>query len=538
MQYQGDFKMVQNDSDMNFAELFEASTQSAVDGPLEPGELVKGKVVLITGDTVFIDYGAKSEGWADLEEFLDDKGEVFVKPGMEVEVGFIGYGPSGPQLGNCLRKVSGGAGVELLRKAFETGIAIEGTVTGTNKGGLEIVVSGAKAFCPFSQMDLTYLDRPEVFIGTIQKFKVTQFEEEGKNIVLSRRAVLQAEKEVLALQTRKRLGVGEVFKGQVTRVTPFGAFVDLGGIEGLVHISEISRGQVADPADHLSAGQEVTVQILQIKTDEKNQERISLSMKALEPDPWETGLDLNEGEIVLGRVRNLAQFGAFIEMAPGIEGLVHISEISHKRIRHPKEMLKEGQEVEVKVLEINKEQRRISLSIKEVSPFSGPDIDSPEQEMVRTGNVIRRRVKIANDEDSLITAQDDFNPSGDQSTATLSTLTPSPSRLPEVGMVVKGIIRSIKPYGFFADLPELGSHQRGLLHKSQMTDSGKNQPPKGYREGDEILVEIIKIDEQGRISLSQQSVLDNQNQAELNEYRDRVQETGKLGTMADLFKKK
>ncbi len=255
--------------DMNFAELFEASARSAVDGPLMPGEPVKGKVVLITDDTVFIDYGAKSEGWADLQEFVDDKGEVNVKPGMEVELGFIGYGPSGAQLGNCLRKVSGGAGVELLRKAFESGIAIEGTVTGTNKGGLEIVVSGTKAFCPFSQMDLTYLDRPEGFIGTTQKFKVTQFEEEGKNIVLSRRAVLQAEKEALAINTRKRLVVGEVFQGQVTRLTPFGAFVDLGGIEGLVHISEISRSQVTDPADHLAVGQEVTVQILQMKTDEK-----------------------------------------------------------------------------------------------------------------------------------------------------------------------------------------------------------------------------------------------------------------------------
>jgi predicted RNA-binding protein with RPS1 domain len=244
-------------------------------------------------------------------------------------------------LGNCLRKVPGGAGIELLRKAFESGIAIEGIVTGTNKGGLEIAVSGAKAFCPFSQMDLTYLDRPEAFVGTTQKFIVTQFEEEGKNIVVSRRAVLQAEREALAINTRKRLGVGEVFKGKVTRLTPFGAFIDLGGIEGLVHISEISRSQVADPADHLTVGQEVTVQVLQIKTDEKDLERISLSLKALEPDPWERELGLDEGDIVWGRVRNLAPFGAFIEIAPGLEGLVHISEMAYKRIRHPKDLIGE-----------------------------------------------------------------------------------------------------------------------------------------------------------------------------------------------------
>jgi small subunit ribosomal protein S1 len=529
--------MIQDDMDMNFAELFEASARSAADGPLLPGELVKGKVVLITNDTVFIDYGAKSEGWADLQEFADDKGAVNIKPGMEVELGFIGYGPSGAQMGNCLRKVSGGAGVELLRKAFESGIAIEGTVTGTNKGGLEVLVSGTKTFCPFSQMDLTYLDRPEVFIGTTQKFKVTQFEEEGKNIVVSRRAVLQAEKETLAINTRNRLIVGEVFQGQVTRLTPFGAFVDLGGIEGLVHISEITRSQVTDPADHLAVGQEVAVQILQMKKDDKNQERISLSIKALEPDPWEIGLSFNEGDIVLGKVRTLAQYGAFVEVAPGIEGLVHISEIANKRIHHPKEILKEGQDVEVKILEINNEQRRISLSIKEVNSLLDSEPDSFRQETIRVGDVIRRRVKT--DSPSFSLGLDNENPGDEPGQGSSLSQREIPSlRLPQVGMVVKGVIRSIKPYGYFVDLPELGSHQRGLLHKNEMAESEKIQTKKGFKEGDEISVELIKIDEQGRISLSQKSVMNTQDQADLNDYRDRVKETVKFGTMADLFKKK
>ena len=382
--------MVQDDNEINFAELFEASARSAGDRPLVPGETIKGKVVLVTADTVFIDYGAKSEGWADLKEFLDEKGEVSIKPGMDVELAFIGYGPSGAQLGNCLRITSGSGGGELLRKAFESGISIEGTITGTNKGGLEVTISGTKAFCPFSQASLTYLDRPEVLVGTVQKFKVTQFEEDGKNIVLSRRAVLQEEKEALAVTTRKRLGIGEVLPGRVTRLTPFGAFVDLGGIEGLVHISEISRSQVNDPADHLAMGQEVNVQVLQFTSDEKGNERIGLSLKALEPDPWETGLGFDEGDIVLGTVRNLASYGAFVEVAAGIEGLVHISEITDKRIFHPKEKLKEGQKVEVKVLEINKEQKRISLSIKEVSPLPESAQESFDKETIRTGDVIRK----------------------------------------------------------------------------------------------------------------------------------------------------
>jgi len=529
--------MDQDNTDMNFAELFEASARSAGDRALVPGEPVKGKVVLITADTVFIDYGAKSEGWADLKEFLYEKGEVSIKPGTEVELAFIGYGPSGAQLGNCLRITSGGGGDELLRKAFESEISIEGTITGINKGGLEVTVSGTKAFCPFSQADLTYLDRPEVLVGTVQKFKVTQFEEDGKNIVVSRRAVLQEEKEALAVNTRKRLAVGEVLPGQVTRLTPFGAFVDLGGIEGLIHISEISRSPVNDPADHLTVGQEVSVQVLQFTSDEKGSERISLSLKALEPDPWETGLGFNEGDIVLGTVRNLAQFGAFVEVTPGLEGLVHISEISDKRIRHPREKLKEGQKVEVKVLEINKEQKRISLSIKEVSPLSESEQESFEKETIRTGNVIRRRAK---------TGPAEFLPGSDheESIIDLPDQTEVPPRqeiqaprLPQIGLVVKGIVRSIKPYGLFVDLHELGSHQSGLLHNSQTVDSETIQSKKGCKEGDEILVEIIKIDEQGRISLSQKSIIETQDQADLNEYREQARQTGKFGTIADLFKK-
>jgi small subunit ribosomal protein S1 len=386
-------------------------------------------------------------------------------------------------------------------------------------------------------MDLTYLDHPEGLIGTHQKFKVTQFEEEGKNIVLSRRAVLQAEKEALALNTRNRLKVDEVFKGQITRLTPFGAFVDLGGLEGLVHISEITRGQVADPSDLLTLGQEVDVKVLEIKTDEKGQERISLSMKVLEPDPWETELEFNEGDILIGKVRHLAQFGAFIEIAPGLEGLVHISEISYKRIRHPKELLQEGQQVEVKVLEINQDQRRISLSIKEV-PSSSPEVAIPDQEVIRIGNLLRRRKKVEAKEEYSSKFQDNLITPLNENLEEIVPVVPSAPRVPQVGLVVKGVIQSIKPYGFFVDLPELGLHQRGLLHNSQTSDPGKIQKQKSFKEGNEIEVEIIKIDDQGRISLSQSSILESQDKAELLRYRERVQDTGKLGTMADLFKKK
>ncbi|MBA4394672.1 MAG: 30S ribosomal protein S1 [Desulfobacca sp.] len=528
--------MVQDDSYMDFGELFESSARQPGDRALFPGETVKGKVVLITADTVFIDYGAKSEGWAEREEFLNDKGEITIQPGSDVELSFIGYGPSGAHLGSCLRKTSKGSGSEMLETAYESGITIEGTITGTNKGGLEVTISGTTVFCPFSQIDLTYCDHPELYIGTTQKFQVIQYEEEGRNIIVSRKVVLQAERQVQAAKTREGLSVGEKFPGRVTRLTPFGAFVDLGGIEGLLHVSEISRTQVKDPADYLSLDQEVIVQVLNLEKDEKGNERISLSLKALEPDPWETGFEFFEGDTVQGRVRNLTAYGAFVEVAPGVEGLVHISEISHKHIHHPKEKLQEGQELEVKILEINKEQHRISLSIKDVPALLDSAPDALSQKTIRTGNVIRRRTESISA--GLSSGLDSENlPAEPAQLTDLSSKTVSSPQLPRVGLTTKGIIRTAKPYGFFVDLPELGSHQSGLLHISQVTSSGSGQSKKGLKEGDEIQVEIIKIDEQGRISLSQISILENQDRADYNDYQDQVKETGKLGTMAELFKK-
>lgn len=532
---EGEKIMVQDDADMEFGELFEASSRLPGDRPLFPGETIQGKVVLITGDTVFIDYGAKSEGWSEREEFLNDQGELTIQPGSEVELTFIGYGPSGAHLGSCLRKTAGGSGNELLRTAYESGITIEGTITGTNKGGLEVTISGTVVFCPFSQIDLTYCDHPEVFIGTTQKFQVLQYEEEGRNIVVSRKAVLQVERQAQAAKTRERLIVGEKFPGRVTRLTPFGAFVDLGGIEGLLHVSEISRCQVKDPADLLSLDQEVVVQVLSLETDEKGNERISLSLKALEPDPWETGLEFCEGDTVQGRVRNLTAYGAFVEVAPGVEGLVHISEISHKHIHHPKEKLQEGQELEVKILEINTGQRRISLSIKDVPALLDLEPDPLIQKTFRTGNVIRRRTTAASA--GLSSRQDAENLLADPAQGhDLSSKEALSAQLPGVGLTVKGIVRSIKPYGFFVDLPELGSHQRGLLHISQVASSESGHSRRGLKEGDEIQVEIIKIDDQGRISLSQKSILENQDRADFNTYRDQATGTGKLGTLADLLR--
>jgi small subunit ribosomal protein S1 len=347
--------------------------------------------------------------------------------------------------------------------------------------------------------------------------------------------VLQAEREALAAKVRETLAVGAVLDGTVTRLTPFGAFVDLGGLEGLLHISEIARQQVADPADHLQTGQSVKVQVLRFEQGEKGEDRISLSMKSLEPDPWQEELPFQEGALVSGQVSHLTPYGAFVEMAPGLEGLIHISEMSDRRITHPKQVLSPGQTVTVKIIEIDRDRQRVSLSLKAASsPADGLESELSE---TRTGDVIRRGVRsvdlAAGDSDSspLSSAGTGIPENSPLPTAPASPLTP------RVGLITRGVIRTIKPYGLFLDLPELGSRVRGLLHQSNLAGFGGTSSLRGLKEGEELEVEIIKIDDQGRISLSQQSVIENRERSELKHYLGQDKGNGTLGTMADLFKK-
>lgn len=503
----------------SFADLFEAHSRRPQDRGLQPGDDVRGRVVLITRESVFIDYGAKAEGWAALEEFLDGEGRQTVAPGDEVSLKFIEYTPSGVHLGTSFGKTRGAAGQEILRRAYEAQVPVEGTVTKTNKGGLEVNVSGAAGFCPLSQIDLYYCQNPEAYIGTAQKFLVTEFEEDGRRTILSRKAVLQAEKEARAAQIRERLVAGGIFEGTVTRLMPFGAFVDLGGIEGLLHISEISREQVAEPGHRLKVGQAVQVQVIRLDQGEKGEARISLSMKALEPDPWDAELPFGEGDLLEGQVKNLTTYGAFVEVAPGLEGLVHISEISHRRITHPQQVLTPGQKVPVKVLGIDREKHRIALSVREAAAWieEGAPTGTRTPEEAPGGSL------------------PDGTEKGEPPIAEPAKIR---YRTPQVGIITRGIVSGVKPYGLFLDLPELGSRTRGLLHQSEFQASSGQGSLKGVKEGDTIEVQIVRIDDQGKISLSQKSISEQQEASDLKQYLGQSAGPGKLGTMADLFKKK
>jgi small subunit ribosomal protein S1 len=367
-----------NQENKDFAQVlaeFEQEAPATSEGPTV-GEKVSGHILSIGEESVFVDLGAKSEGTIPVAELKDAEGNVTVNVGDSIEATVTGTNPESGTIE--LRKKAGGKGkkaaevVPEIRQAFENGLPLEGTVTGLNKGGAEVQVYGMRAFCPLSQLDLRYVADPQQYVGQKLTFKVARLEEgnrggRGPNIVLSRRALLEEEQQTRATETREKLQIGAILKGKVTSLTTYGAFIDLGGIEGMLHVSEIGHARTSHPQDVLAIGEEVEVQVIKIEKgkDEKRPERISLSRRSLERDPWRDAAErFTEGTVVTGRVMRLETFGAFVEIAPGVEGLVHISEMgAGRRLNHARDAVQLGQDVPVKVLGVDTAKRRISLSI-------------------------------------------------------------------------------------------------------------------------------------------------------------------------------
>lgn len=346
------------------------------------GDKIKGAIVSLGEDTAFVDLGAKSEGMIDLEELRDEEGNLTVEVGAEIEAVVAGRDRDSGSLLLRVRPGRSGTGDEAawaeLRQAFEARIPVEGRVTGVNKGGVDVEVSGVRAFCPVSQLDLGYVEDSAEFVGRRLTFRITRFTEgRGRrpDVVLSRRELLAEEAAERAAEALARLKVGTVVKGTVTSLTGYGAFVDLGGIEGLLHVSQISHSRVADPAEVLAEGQALEVEVLKIEPAKEagGHDRISLSLRSLEPDPWARAADrFPEGMVVAGKVVRLEPFGAFVEIAPGLDGLVHVSElVADRRVDHPRQVVEVGQEVPVRVLAVDVAKRRISLSMSNLGEGAG-----------------------------------------------------------------------------------------------------------------------------------------------------------------------
>jgi small subunit ribosomal protein S1 len=379
--------------DEDFAAMFAASEK---DKPRtkrpKVGDVVRGKVITIGKEAVFVDVGGKAEGQLDRGQVTDSEGKLLVKIGDELEARVVA------DAGGVLTlRTKLGRGPEAraeLAQAQELGIPVEGLVTEVVKGGVSVDVAGVRGFCPASQIDNRYVEDLGVFVGQRLTFRVTRYE--GRNLVLSRRALLDEEKEKRAVETRKHLVPGAVIRGKVVGFKPFGAFVDLGGVEGMLHVSELGFTRVDKPEDVLHLGQELDVAILKVEPGEKG-ERISLSLKALASDPWrDATANLAEGARVKGTVTRLQPFGAFVEIAPGVEGLVHISELgAGRRINHPKEVVSVGQQVEASVLSVDHEKRRLALSMAASKDASPDEIASAAPKAPKTlgtlGDLLQRK---------------------------------------------------------------------------------------------------------------------------------------------------
>jgi len=330
------------------------------------GEKREATVAKIGREWIYLDLGARSEGLLSRLEVERD-GEVTIEEGQRLTVLTTGSRDGAVicalrlgKAGSGERVKDSGEALAALTDAFESEMPVEGTVKEVNKGGLSVSLMGLRAFCPLSQIERGYCEDPSQHVGRTHPFLITRIEEGGRNIVVSRKRLLEREAAELAREAMTTLAEGEVREGTVKSLKPYGAFVDIGGFEGLLHVSELAHTRVDDPAELLSVGQTVQVQVKEI---DATAQKISLSLKALARDPFvDATAGLASGTVLRGRVTRIAPYGAFVEIAPGVEGLVHISRLAAgRRVNTPREVVQTGEEIDVLVVEIDAEARRISL---------------------------------------------------------------------------------------------------------------------------------------------------------------------------------
>ena len=440
-------------------ESFAALLEQEQTGPaLSSGQVVKGRVILIGGDSIFIDVRDKGEGIIDRAELENEQGELDIAVGDEVEATVLS---TEGELRLSRKLLKGAQARQRLALSVEHALPVEGTVTRETKGGYEVTVAGMRAFCPFSQMSLHRPDSPQDFLNQTFEFYVTQFSE--RNLVLSRRRLLEEQAERAAQETRGKLFPDAVLPGTVVSLTNFGAFIDLGGVQGLVHISEISHSRLGTPADHLSVGEAVSVKVLNVDAETG---RVGLSLKALADDPWHAvSAQLRERQVVTGRLIRMTDFGVFVELIPGVDGLLHVSEIPRSQQGVIKEATATNQEVTVLILSIDPEERRIALALAPEGLAPGDHAEELE-----------------------LTA----------------------------GTILTGTVERVESFGLFV---RLGPGQTGLIPNAEMgtprgTDHRREFPP-----GTEVKVAILAVEEGGkRIRLSRTKVSAHEEQAETQAY--------------------
>jgi small subunit ribosomal protein S1 len=522
------------EGDEDFAALFEASLkETGGSGLVKEGEVIKGVVVRVTGEFAVVDIRYKSEGQVPIAEFTTPKGEITVKPGDSVDVYVESRENDTGMVVLSKEKADKMRIWDEISNAVKGDEIIKGTITGRVKGGLQVDI-GVKAFLPGSQVDIRPVRNLDQYLGKEFEFKVIKFNQKRGNIVLSRRVLLEKQREEQKKETLKNLKEGAIMKGQVKNLTDYGAFIDLGGIDGLLHITDMSWGRVGHPSEMFQVGDEVRVVVLKF---DPSQERVSLGLKQIQEDPWHRADEKYPvGTRVRGKVVSLTDYGAFIELEQGVEGLVHVSEMTwNKRVKHPSKMLEVGKEVEAVVLDIDPKAKRIALGMKqiEVNPWTALEDKYPIGSVIKgvVRNVTDFGIFVGVEEgvDGLVHVSDiswtqrvknpaDLYKKGDVVEACvlnidvenerfslgIKQLSQDPwdtlsERLP-VGSRVKGKVTKVTDFGGFVEI-EPGIE--GLVHVSEMREERVENPRDVISEGQDVDVKIIDINSSDRkIALS------------------------------------
>ncbi len=538
----------------DFGQMFEESLRT-----VKPGEIVRGRVMEIGPEFITVDIGYKSEGRISVNEFRQRDGRLTVSEGDEIEVFFDAADSEQEGIVLSRAKAEQHRVWHKIEDAYLHKGTVEGMIVGKVKGGLKVDI-GVAAFLPGSHVDLRPVRDLDRFVGRKGRFAVLKYNRARANVVVSRRAVLEQERDTLREETLKLLEEGVILEGTVKSITDYGAFVDLGGIDGLLHVTDMSWGRIGHPSEIVTAGEKIKVVVLKYDPE---RERVSLGMKQLIPDPWQSVVErYSVGSRVRGKVVSLTDYGAFIELEQGIEGLLHVSEMSWtKRVVHPSKLLSVGAEIEVVVLDIDDGHRRISLGLKQVGPNPW--------ELVRLNHPVSSRihgkiksvtdfgvfVEIEEGVDGLVHISDlhwtkkvkhpsELYKKGDAVDAVvlgvdvenervslgIKQAEPNPwttlTQRHPVGTRIQGKVTSVTDFGVFVEIEE---GIEGLIHISQLSNERVEKPSALFQVGKEVEAEIIHIDpREHKVGLSIKALRRSEERAEMEAYLRREREEARF----------
>jgi len=557
--------------DESFASLFEKISQ---DTKIKEGEIVKGKVIKVTKDVVLVDIGFKSEGIVPVQEFASPTGQVNVKEGDEVDVLLERWED---ERGNVVISKFEADKMRVwdeISNAYKQGEAIEGTITQKIKGGLSVTIKGGvKAFLPGSQIDLKPPKDLDQYLNRAFKFTVIKFNKKRGNIVLSRRTILEKEREELRSQTLEQLKEGTIVEGVVKNITEYGAFVDLGGVDGLVHITDMSWGRINHPKDIMRLSDRIKVVVLKYDTEN---EKVSLGIKQLKPDPWLTVSEkYPKGSKISGRVTMISDYGIFVEIEEGVEGLVHVSEVTwSKKVKNPLKQFRSGDIIEAMVLDIDTEARKIALGIKQLEP----DPWTLFTEKFRPGEKVAGKIRTITDYGAFVEIMEGIDGLVHKSDLSWTQKINHPSEMLKKGQQVDAVILNINyqekkvslgvkqltedpweripsdyPLGSilevkvtkltdFGAFVEIEPGIEGLVHISEMRDEPVKDPSEVAKVADKVRAEVITVDPNERkIALSMKTVVGKEEMQNLEEYRKTqaaTQVQRPASTIGELIKQK